>query len=210
MGAPTSTTTPPETDEVQETEPTGPTPAPYSAEPTPSRHGLGIQVASMPSGQSNVGRFNLPLSFETKRYAAQWCLKESIESFTTRQPVLGTRYDSDPWQVWKIGGKMHSVVSEKKTYILLFRPKKVQDAVNVLYGNHGKALARNELEGRTVAGQEMQDPGMLPEEVLRANGIRDFSQPEEDIGGQFSPSPLPGTGGATTPSGRTVQAIETQ
>lgn len=154
----------------------------------------GISVITAPPEQTQVGRFSLPEDFDSRRFSASWVETTSVESYTrARQPIVGTQLAADPWSVWKNPktSKPYKITVEKKEWILLCRPKHVSKAVNVIYGNLGKEAARNERDGQTVAGGELQDPGMLPEAVLRRVGISDsVTSSQEDPGGQFTPTPI--------------------
>ena len=79
-----------------------------------------------------------------------------------------------------------------KKYVLMVRPKEVQDEENKAYGNLGKAQAYAEQEGAASSNLNA-DPGMLPERVLRAKGVETGQVERNDA--QFVQTPLGHIGG---------------
>lgn len=132
---------------------------------------MGIQVISAPN-KTNAGQFNLPVEFDNRVYAAQWAEEgHEQEFFQQRQPIVGTRLDSDGWGVWKdpkTKQPRRAKTANGKTYVLMFRDRKLQDEVNAIYGDVSKASAYQPQSREAItseAGQRM--PGMLTEEDLQ-------------------------------------------
>lgn len=141
---------------------------------------MAIEFLSREQAITDSGLFNLPPTFDTKRWAAQWTEERSVEAMKMRQPILGAGASADGWEVWKPEGakgqpiKVTSV--NGRTYVLMCRPRHVQDQVNALYGNLSKKFINKEIKGETVAGDINQDPGMLTEERLKQQGGGSLSE----------------------------------
>lgn len=129
----------------------------------------GIGVISGPS-QVNAGIFNLPPSFDRRLHSAHWEEEgQGVEYMQQRQPISGTRLDSDGWQVWKDPKTNQSrtvATRAGKKYILLFRSKAVQEEVNAIYGDVSKTAVYHSQTGQTIEGSTPQISGMLTEADL--------------------------------------------
>ena len=145
------------------------------------------------SRAGSAGKFDLPLDFDTKAHAAEWVNKKDVEGMRGRQRLMGIPATADGWTVWKDkNGKICEVDTREGKWTLMYRPKVIQQAVNVLYGNLGKENARFEQEGASVAGSALQDPGMLPEKRLRGLGLAPDELERNEA--QFQPTPIPHIG----------------
>ncbi len=145
----------------------------------------GIRTISSSERGPNAGYFNLPPEFDAKKCAAHWAREGGeVAQRQQVQPILGTNYGSDGWEVWKypdsnkeMRGRIHKVTLKTGTYVLMFRPKSVQDNVNAICGNVSKRHLMNEQRGATLAGQPIQDPGILTNEQLkRGTGLSEFGE----------------------------------
>jgi hypothetical protein len=130
-----------------------------------------IEMLSMPEASVDAGLFNLPPTFDSKKFAAEWVEESSIEMKKLRQPLPQVGATADGWEIWKgEKGKPHTVkTGGNKTFVLMCRPRVIQDQVNALYGNVSKKFINREIKGETVAGASKQDPGILTEDRLRQN-----------------------------------------
>lgn len=159
---------------------------------------MGIEILSGPQNQQlNAGRFSLPPDADQKKFAFEFVHEDHIKSKAGRQVLMGIPATADGWVIYKGPeghGKPHIVEASKKEgkFFLMCRPRDVQNAVNVLYGNLGKKLAATEQEGGSIAGAGQQDPGMLPEHTLRQFGL--VREELERNTAQFEPTPIPHIG----------------
>lgn len=127
-------------------------------------------------GPNLGGKFALPAEFDTTKHASSLVLEgNEVLAMQVDQPVVGTPYVAEGWQVWKYPeghpqvGQPHKVTGVKagENYVLMFRPLEVQEQVNQAYGELSIQQMTAEVKGETlsVPGTE-QDPGMLTEERL--------------------------------------------
>ena len=147
------------------------------------------------TAKGSAGKFDLPHNFDSKKWAAEWVPEKDVESKRGRERLIGVPATADGWEVYKgpkNDEKLTKATTKEGTWVLMVRPKDIQVAVNVLYGNLGKENARFEQEGGTVAGASQQDPGMLPENRLRGLGLVGDQLERNDA--QFEPTPIPHIG----------------
>lgn len=155
----------------------------------------GITTIAGPSRGPNAGYFNLPPEFDQKKFVSQWSKKGSeVEQAQQVQPIMGTNYGADGWTVWKYpqgheqAGRLKEVVLKSGTYVLMFRPRPLQEAVNAICGNVSKRHLLSEQRGETLAGKPIPDPGILTDEqIKRGTGLREFG--EETFQVQMNPEP---------------------
>ena len=128
---------------------------------------MALELVKTPDAGVDAGIFNLPPDFDTKRYAAEWVEEGRVAFKQQRQVLPQTGYTADGWEVYKEGKSAVKVTGgDKKVYVLMVRPRVIQQQVNALFGNVSKAQLRRERKGETVAGAPQQDPGMLTEQRL--------------------------------------------
>ena len=142
---------------------------------------MAIEIQSVPMGTVDAGIFNLPPEFDTKQFAAEWVEKGQVAMKQQRQNLPQTGMSADGWQVWKKDSKDKPTTthgSGNKEFVLMCRPRIIQDQVNALYGNVSKKLLNSEVAGKTnmaasatppaqgrpAGGVQMQDPGMVSED----------------------------------------------
>lgn len=117
-----------------------------------------------------AGLFSLPPGFDTKRFAAKWVKSgNAVKAAQEREHILGTRMTADGWGIWKsdgAAGKPYSVNAASGEYILLCRPREIQEATNAIYGNVGKERMLQEKRGETTGGVPVTEPGILGDEQL--------------------------------------------
>ena len=145
---------------------------------------MAIQFLTTPTGETHAGIFTLPANFDRQEHAAKWVkVGHSVAAAANREHLVGTSLTADGWEVWKDGktpatGVPHKIPAASGEYILLFRSRKVQDAVNAIYGNVGKERMQQEKRGQTTGGVPITDNGMLGEERLsRATGESNEDEP---------------------------------
>ncbi len=134
---------------------------------------MGIQMLSTPTSDVDAGIFNLPPSLDTKKFAVQWKLKGlEVDKAMQRQSLLGTRLSADGWEVYKVEGKPVMRAATKGEYVLMFRPREVQDAVNAVYGNVGLERMTDHLRGATTGGVPLESGILTAAEVAKVTGER--------------------------------------
>lgn len=142
---------------------------------------MAIEDIKNPDGAPDAGIFNLPPGFDTKKWAVEWVEESQVVFKQQRQPIIGTGKSADGWTIYhppvpegetapKRRDAIKVVNGKSKTFVLMVRPKLIQDQVNALYGNLSKSRISREIKGETVAGQAIEDSGMLPEQRLRETG----------------------------------------
>lgn len=127
-------------------------------------------------GPNLGGKFALPAEFDSTNLASSLVLEgNEVLAMQVDQPVVGTPYTSEGWTVWNYpeghpqAGQPHKVTGVKagENYVLLCRPKEVQEQVNQAYGELSIKQMTAEVKGETLSVPEAgQDPGMLTEERL--------------------------------------------
>lgn len=130
---------------------------------------MAIQLLETPHGQSLAGIFTLPSEFDTKQFASKWVKRGAAADAVIgqREHIVGTDFTADPWEVWKDGkNKPFSNKARDGEYVLLCRPRQIQDEVNAIYGNVGKQRQLAEKRGETAGGVQVVDSGFLGDERL--------------------------------------------
>lgn len=144
---------------------------------------MGIEILERPVSDSNAGIFTLPAEFDSKRFAAHWVKKgQAVNVASQREHLLGTQFTADGWTIWKKpgGGNTPTVVpTSTGDYILMCRPKEVQDQVNKIYGNVSIQRLLSEKQTSAQAAQQPGASGMLSDEQLRAAGYKDQQMQDE-------------------------------
>lgn len=132
---------------------------------------MGLELIKGPVGsQTDAGIFNLPIGFDLRQHAAQWVAKDDVANKQQRQPVVGTQYSAEGWEIWRKDTKDKPTevsVSGNKVFVLMCRSRTTQDAVNAEYGNVSKRSINQEIQGQTIQGKEIVDPGMIPESQIK-------------------------------------------
>jgi len=137
----------------------------------------GITPLMGPRG-ANAGIFQLPPSFDRRLHSAQWA-EVGVEAEFLQQPQIlhGLNLQAVGWQIWKdpATGNERKVTTrgakgQGSQYVLMFRPRTVQEEVNALYGDKSKASIYKTRTGEMTPAVEGIKPvtsGMLGEEELR-------------------------------------------
>lgn len=116
----------------------------------------------------NLGAFQLPHEFDQEILTGKWVKDEenAIRESQRDEVIQSEGVEVDGWNVWKDAQGKSCVVSVASgKYVLMFRPKSLQKAINVLHGNASRRRIIHEHEGRTVAGEGGKD-GILTDEQL--------------------------------------------
>lgn len=144
----------------------------------------GVQITKFPNlrykgndaGQNVGGRFSLPQGFDGEKFASAFVPEgNEVQAMQTDQPVIGTGYVSDGWQVWKNSTdqphKVHDRDQNGPVYVLMFRPIEVQQQVNEAYGLLSIDQMTAEVRGDTIGGKPADDRGMLNEKRLASTHV---------------------------------------
>lgn len=111
----------------------------------------------------SAGVFDLPPDFPQDKFASNYVKKgNDVKAAEQDESVVGTPFVADGWTVWKrADGSYHQVTVSSGTYILMSRPRQVQEGVNRAYGNLSRERMQSEQRGETIAGSSPTDSGML-------------------------------------------------
>lgn len=134
---------------------------------------MALEPISAPSQQADAGMFNLPPAFDVRKHAAEWVLEDQVPFKQQRQVLQGTGMSADGWAVWKAESRDKPTVvigSGNKRFVLMCRPREIQNQVNAAFGNVSKKAINREVKGESVAGEARQDPGILTEKQLTGDG----------------------------------------
>lgn len=144
----------------------------------------------------NTGsKFVLPPSFDPKKWSAKW-VPDGPEVIEAQQEQIlefaGVK--AQGWSVFKVMKPGQKLASAKKgegdaeakddekskpemipytravgktIYVLMYRPKSLQTAINAMYANQSTDLVNGELQGVTSQVNEGEDPGILTNADLR-------------------------------------------
>jgi hypothetical protein len=132
----------------------------------------GISEYTSPAGKVNKGALELPKDFETTRYAAKWAKQGAGVSRAMEPEIVASEGKQIiPWSVWKnAAGQICRRALASGVFILMVRPKNIQQAANKLYGNVSRRRMVTEGEGQTIGGERNNDSGMLNNARLSREG----------------------------------------
>ena len=149
-------------------------------------------------------KFALPPSFDPTKFASKWVEQGPNVIEAQQPQVLDfANCAADGWQVFKVLKVAPGEVSEpvsadakpgdekaegkrtpqlvpctravgKAIYVLLFRPKALQEAVNILYANQSREIVGREVMGESAAANQSGDHGILTNQDLARFG-KNFS-----------------------------------
>ncbi len=148
-----------------------------------------IEMLRGPASSQTAGMFSLPTCFKTEKFAAQWSkVGPDADKAMEKQHIIGTNLTADGWQIYRDKDKKPvKRASQNGDYVLMFRPKEIQNAVNAIYGNVGYERMVQEKKGETVGGVPVSDFGMLNEAaIVKATGE---NLSEQDRGVVMNPVP---------------------
>lgn len=140
----------------------------------------GLEAVTSPVNV-NKGHLEMPVEFDQNRFVGAW-FKRGPQANKMRQPEVlgGAQIKAAGWSVWKDSkGRTCQRSLSSGVYILMFRPKNLQQAIQKIYGNESRRRMVQEASGQTVAGDINQDSGILTNSVLsRMPGLeRDEVEP---------------------------------
>lgn len=140
-----------------------------------------IEIIQQPMSDAPAGMFELPTGFDRKKYAAKWVLMgASVAKAQGREQLLGTRLSADGWSVYQEDRKPVKRTTEKSgEYILMFRSREEQDAVNAVYGNVGKERMIHQKKGQIKTSGGVDMSGQLSDEQLQRAIPNDRSMEED-------------------------------
>lgn len=140
--------------------------------------------------------FSLPVGFDTNKYAAKWEEKGNPVSEAQQPTFIESiGAQADGWQIYKVLKNPRKTLSKdalealtpkekteyaaykpeyevvervtrKSVLILMFRPKVLQQALNIVYANQSRALVGGEVEGDGTSVNEGGDQGILTNKDL--------------------------------------------
>lgn len=118
--------------------------------------------------KANGGQLSLPKQFDRTKFAAKWA-KEGLEAESQQQEQpVGNKIMVSGWAVWKHAGKLCRRILGSGRYILMCRPRLLQNAVNAVCGNLSRERIIGEHKGTQRDGENESLPanGMLTLEQL--------------------------------------------
>lgn len=177
----------------------------------------GLTMLTGPRRSRMAGsKFALPPGFDSKKFASKW-VERGPGVQEAEQPVVldFANCQAQGWSVFKVTAPAPEVDSEeiegeteapkakrklpprvpftravgKNVYVLMFRPKNLQRAVNTLYANQSRQIVDRELLGHTNSANESQDPGMLTNADLKKHSRDLGDEPEGYIPARQGPKP---------------------
>lgn len=145
---------------------------------------MALEEIKNPGGAPDAGLFNVPPGFPIDRFAVEWVEEGMVIFKQQRQNIPDSGISADGWEVWKgVSGKDKPIkvsTAKGKNFVLMVRPKQIQEQVNALCGNISKKRIRREVKGETVAGNAPDDSGILTEQQLK--GSHEGSSFENEMG----------------------------
>lgn len=159
--------------------------------------GLTTLEASERKAVLSGGRFALPPGFPSEM-SSMW--KEEGPGVIEAQQEEVLQFagvKAAGWTVFKhlVNNKQEPYKRSigKTTYVLLMRPRALQQAVNQIYANQSRTITNGEVEGDSTAVNANSDPG-----ILSNSDIKQFdrlTRDQENAGGGY----LKGVGGNPDP-----------
>lgn len=143
----------------------------------------GLTALTTPISGNRGNKLALPIGFDFTRYASRWAI-DGPEVSEAQQPEI-LQYingQAQGWAVWKgTTGKSdpYTRVLGKYKFVLMFRPKALQDAVMQAYAAESRARVNLELLGKTNNANVEGDPGILSGDDLRR--VHKLSGENEEI-----------------------------
>lgn len=136
----------------------------------------GLQALEGPMTVVNEGQLALPPEFDQKQHSGKWA-KDGPHVMKAQQDeiIASARVRAKGWAVW-LGSdkKPYKRTLGSGTYILMFRPKALQAAVNALHGNTSRMRLSDEVLGTTIAGENpAAAEGLLNHTQLSSLGLRE-------------------------------------
>lgn len=159
---------------------------------------------------------SLPAGFDFNRFASKW-VADGNEIDEAKQPkfIQSVGLRADGWQVYKQIQALSALdelantklpkeerkkpamvpvvrISSGKPYVLMFRPKALQRALNVIHANESRDLVTRELSGQSAIANETGDPGILTNEDMKQfNRVSDAEDRSSEYLGKTTHTPSP-------------------
>lgn len=147
-----------------------------------------IESGSKNTGMQG-SKFALPPSFDASKYASKW-VEQGPNVIEAQQPTVfvSAGVQAEGWQVFKqlkAGQTIPEPPKEgelpladakkparpvmepvtrvvgKMVFVLLFRPKRLQEVVNIIHANESREIVQREVGGQTNAANTTGDHGIL-------------------------------------------------
>ncbi len=141
----------------------------------------GLTAYTAPAGSVQKGRFMMPPEFP-KHLVGKW-VKQGPSVTMARQPVPipSEGVVASGWETWLDKQKKPCVRTVASgAFILMFRPRVLQTAINKIHGNQSRKRMIDEAQGKTVTsvdGGQVSDRGVLTRDVLnQIPGLRENDQ----------------------------------
>lgn len=138
-----------------------------------------------------AGKLTLPLEFPRHKYAAKWAEKGFGAQQEMQEQHVAPGIIADGWQVFKVRGKVFTRILSSKVYILMFRPKELQNTINKICGNLSREKIVGQHSGKRMELPEGATPGdrsMLTNADLQA--VERVSDDSDDIRRALPPNPI--------------------
>lgn len=136
----------------------------------------GLQALEGPISVINEGQLQLPPEFDKTKLAGKW-EKDGPHVLKAQQNeiIASARVQAKGWTVWLDSAKKPCKRTlGSGTFILMYRPRQLQDAVNALHGNTSRMRLSDEVLGSTIQGQDPQAAeGLLNHTQLSERGLRE-------------------------------------
>lgn len=151
---------------------------------------------------ANAGsKFALPPGFDSNRFASKWAVEDIGVQEAEQDTILPFAGKvAEGWKVYlttekpkldesKPASKLSTPkpvirVAGKTRFVLMFRPKALQRALNGLYAQESRRITNQEIVGESVRANAEGDPGILSNQDLRQAQRMDHGD---------DPTPLPPT-----------------
>lgn len=118
--------------------------------------------------KSLSGALSLPVEFDRNKYAAKWVEKGFQTQQAMQEQHISATIIADGWIVWKHKSQICQRILSGKAYILMCRPKELQQQINAICGNLSREKVVREHSGQTSSGQPLEDHGILSTQELQA------------------------------------------
>lgn len=117
--------------------------------------------------KSLSGALSLPANFPRTKYAVKWVEKGFNAQQAMQEQHIAPNIIADGWTVYKDRGQPVQRILSGKAWILMVRPKELQENINAIYGNLSREKVVREHSGETASGQPLVDHGILSSQALQ-------------------------------------------
>lgn len=118
---------------------------------------------------SNLHAIQIPAGLCQKKWSYKWCIKGPQVNAAMEEQFLTQGYTVSGWALCKDEEKLPYERSLRSgtVLVLMRRPKKLQEAVNAIYGNISKSITNAEQQGETVSVEGGNQPGMITNKAMQ-------------------------------------------